>query len=226
MKNKILLLAIALLLPTVASAQLITSAQTITVKEKKPEKPLHYEQSIEFTAATDFQDKGGDRSVYGLEYIGGVRFNNLFFLGAGIGLNFHSFSDDFVLDTTSDWDRYISGNCPENLVSVPLYLHTRLYFTHTRCQPFFALSVGGQITGLKTAKGYDEIYYNPSCFMVTPQLGVNYQLNDKTSMYLTAGCLWRNIVTSVYYYTRNEEMDVVRMVSEGLAFKMSLGVTF
>ena len=114
MKNKILLLAIGLLLPIVASAQLITSAQTITVKEKKPEKPLHYEQSIEFTAATDFQDKGGDRSIYGLEYIGGVRFNNLFFLGAGIGINFHSFSDDFVLDTTSDWDRYISGNCPEN----------------------------------------------------------------------------------------------------------------
>ena len=78
MKNKILLLAIGLLLPIVASAQLITSAQTITVKEKKPEKPLHYEQSIEFTAATDFQDKGGDRSVYGLEYIGGIRFNNLF----------------------------------------------------------------------------------------------------------------------------------------------------
>lgn len=75
MKNKILLLAIGLLLPIVASAQLITSAQTITVKEKRPEKPLHYEQSIEFTAATDFQDKGGDRSVYGLEYIGGIRFN-------------------------------------------------------------------------------------------------------------------------------------------------------
>ena len=226
MKNKILLLAIGLLLPIVASAQLITSAQTITVKEKKPEKPLHYEQSIEFTAATDFQDKGGDRSVYGLEYIGGIRFNNLFFLGAGIGLNFHSFSDDFVLDTTSDWDRYKSSNCPENLVSVPLYLHTRLYFTHTRCQPFFALSIGGQITGLKTAKGYDDAYYNPSCFMLSPQLGVNYQLNDKASMYLTAGCLWRNIVTNVYYDTRNEEMDVVRKVSEGLAFKMSLGVTF
>ena len=141
MKNKILLLAIALLLPTVASAQLITSAQTITVKEKKPEKPLHYEQSIEFTAATDFQDKGGDRSVYGLEYIGGIRFNNLFFLGAGIGLNFHSFSDDFDL-SYSDAVGLYCVDCPENLVSVPLYLHTRLYFTDTRCQPFFALSIG------------------------------------------------------------------------------------
>ena len=103
MKSKILLLAIGLLLPIVASAQLITSAQTITVKEKKPEKPLHYEQSIEFTAATDFQDKGGDRSVYGLEYIGGIRFNNLFFLVPVLVLTFT------LLVMTLFWTRHPIG---------------------------------------------------------------------------------------------------------------------
>ena len=229
MKNKILLLAIGLLLPIVASAQLITSAQTITVKEKKPEKPLHYEQSIEFTAATDFQDKGGDRSVYGLEYIGGIRFNNLFFLGAGIGLNFHSFSDDLELSYHGAY-AYYCPDAPENLVSVPLYLHTRLYFTHTRCQPFFALSIGGQITGIKNAKGYDDAYYNPSCFMLSPQLGVNYQLNDKTSMYLTVGCLVRDIVEKAQYHNFNNPnqyvMNAVRSIGDGIAMKMSVGVTF
>lgn len=235
MKPKLIICAVvAILFPAVVSAQLITSAQTITVKEK-PAKPLHYEQSIEFTAATDFEDKGGDRSIYGLEYIGGVRFSNLFFLGAGIGINFHSFSDDLDEVLIDDGSHYECQDCPENLVSVPLYLHTRLYFTNTRCQPFFALSVGGQITGTKSVKGLDEVihngsdevYYNPSCFMVTPQLGVNYQLNKKTSMYLTAGCLWRNIVTHLYcdkgYWDGLKE---VRKVSEGFAFKMSLGVTF
>jgi hypothetical protein len=229
MKNKILLLAIGLLLPIVASAQLITSAQTSTEKEKKPEKPLHYEQSIEFTAATDFQDKGGDRSVYGLEYIGGIRFNNLFFLGTGIGLNFHSFSDDLELPYQGAY-AYYCPDAPENLVSVPLYLHTRLYFTHTRCQPFFALSVGGQITGLKTAKGYDDAYYNPSCFMLSPQLGVNYQLNDKTCMYLTVGCLVRDIVEKAQYHNFNNPnqyvMNAVRSIGDGIAMKMSVGVTF
>ena len=222
MKNKILLLAIGLLLPIVASAQLITSAQTITVKEKKPEKPLHYEQLIEFTAATDFQDKGGDRSVYGLEYIGGIRFNNLFFLGAGIGLNFHSFSDDLELPYQGGYG-YYCPDAPENLVSVPLYLHTRLYFTHTRCQPFFALSIGGQITGIKNAKGLADAYYNPSCFMLSPQLGVNYQLNDKTSMYLTVGCLVRDIVEKAQYHNHNNpnqwEMSAVRSIGDGIAFK-------
>ena len=229
MKNKILLLAIGLLLPIVASAQLITSAQTITVKEKKPAKPLHYEQSIEFTAATDFEDKGGDRSIYGLEYIGGVRFSNLFFLGAGIGINFHSFSDDLDLSYHGAYG-YYCPDAPENLVSVPLYLHTRLYFTHTRCQPFFALSVGGQITGLKTAKGYDDAYYNPSCFMLSPQLGVNYQLNDKTCMYLTVGCLVRDIVKKAQYHNFNNPnqyvMNAVRSIGDGIAMKMSVGVTF
>ena len=229
MKNKILLLAIGLLLPIVASAQLITSAQTITVKEKKPAKPLHYEQSIEFTAATDFEDKGGDRSIYGLEYIGGVRFNNLFFLGAGIGINFHSFSHDLDLSYHGAYG-YYCPDAPENLVSVPLYLHTRLYFTDTRCQPFFALSIGGQITGRKNAKGYDDAYYNPSCFMLSPQLGVNYQLNDKTSMYLTVGCLVRDIVETAQYHNHNNpnqyEMNAVRSIGDGIAMKMSVGVTF
>ena len=225
MKAKHILCAlIAILLPTVASAQLITSAQTITITEKKQDKPLHYEQSIEFTDATDFQDKGDDRSVYGLEYIGGIRFSNLFFLGAGIGINFHSFSDDFDL-SYSDAVGLHCFDCPENLVSVPLYLHARLYFTDTRCQPFFALSVGGQITGRKDAK-FHKAYYNPSCFMISPQMGVNYQLNDKLSMYLTLGCMIRDIVHTVYYNPYYNETYVYHNMGEGIAMKMSLGVTF
>ena len=223
-KSIFIALIVALLLPAVASAQLITSAQVITVKEKKQGKPLHYEQSIEFTDATDFEDKGGDRSVYGLEYIGGIRFSNLFFLGAGIGINFHSYSYDFDVSYSDVYGLYCS-DCPENLVSVPLYLHTRLYFTDTRCQPFFALSVGGQVTGRKDAK-YHKAYYNPSCFMINPQFGVNYQLNDKLGMYLTVGCMIRDIVYTVYYDTSDNETYVNHDMGEGIAMKMSLGVTF
>ena len=223
-KSIFIALIIALLLPAVASAQLITSAQVITVKEKKQGKPLHYEQSIEFTEATDFEDKGGDRSVFGLEYIGGIRFSNLFFLGAGIGINFHSYCYDFDVSYSDVYGLYCN-DCPENLVSVPLYLHTRLYFTDTRCQPFFALSVGGQVTGRKDAK-YHKAYYNPSCFMINPQLGVNYQLNDKLGMYLTVGCMIRDIVETVYYYPSDKETYVYHDMGEGIAMKMSLGVTF
>ncbi len=222
-KRVFIALIVALMFPAVASAQLITAAQTITVKEK-PAKPLHYEQSIEFTDATDFEDKGGDRSVYGLEYIGGIRFSNLFFLGAGIGINFHSYSYDFDLSYSDVYGLYCS-DCPENLVSVPIYLHTRLYFTDTRCQPFFALSVGGQVTGRKDAK-YHKAYYNPSCFMINPQLGVNYQLNDKLGMYLTVGCMIRDIVYTVYYDPVDKETYVNHDMGEGIAMKMSVGVTF
>ena len=117
MKPKLIICAVvAILFPAVVSAQIITSAQTITVKEK-----LHYEQSIEFTAATNFEDKGGDRSIYGLEYIGGVRFSNLFFLGAGIGINFHSFSADLDEVLIEERSRYVCYDCPENLVSVVFY---------------------------------------------------------------------------------------------------------
>ena len=224
MKRTIFVLAMWLLLSPLASAQLITSAQVITVKEKKPEKPLHYEQSIEYTTASDFQDKGDDRSVFGLEYIGGIRFSNLFFLGAGIGINFHSFSDDFILNY-SDARGLYCVDCPENLVSVPIYLHTRLYFTNTRCQPYFALSIGGQVTGRKDAKFHDT-YYNPSCFMISPQLGINFKFNNKLSMYMSVGCLARDIIYEAYYDYYDNVMYETHRFGEGIAMKMSVGVTF
>ena len=84
--------------------------------------------------------------------------------------------------------------------------------------------------GIKNAKGYDDAYYNPSCFMLSPQLGVNYQLNDKTSMYLTVGCLVRDIVETAQYHNHNNpnqyEMNAVRSIGDGIAMKMSVGVTF
>lgn len=66
--------------------------------------------------------------------------------------------------------------------------------------------------------------------MLSPQLGVNYQLNDKTSMYLTVGCLVRDIVEIAQYHNHNNpnqyEMNAVRRIGDGIAMKMSVGVTF
>ena len=94
MKRTVFVALIAvLLLPTVASAQLITSAQTITVKEKKILSAIEpgYEQSAElyFLGITDMAFMDGSRlhftPAFGADYIGGYRFNNTLFVGAGIG---------------------------------------------------------------------------------------------------------------------------------------------
>ena len=218
MKARILCtVLVALLMPIITSAQLITSSQMITTEKSYMQqvKP-GYEQSIEFSPATNFYK----RHVFALEYIGGMRFSNLFFLGAGIGLNFQSYSDDLYTVKTKPY---------ENLFAVPLYIHTRFYFTHTRCQPFLALSIGGQVTTYKKMKDYDN-GYNPSCFMASTVLGLNYRLNDNISLYFTLGCLLRNVVNYTHFVKETDNLITHRVfddvIEDGMALKLGLGVTF
>lgn len=83
MKQRVFIaLIVALMLPAVASAQLITTAQTITVKEKRVVEDGYkgYQQSIDVPIVTNFDDDG--TNYVGVNYIGGYRFNDMFFLGA------------------------------------------------------------------------------------------------------------------------------------------------
>lgn len=217
MKKFLLILFIGVVSSPAVMAQLITSSQMITTEKSymQPVKP-GYEQSIEFSPATNFYK----RHVFALEYIGGMRFSNLFFLGAGIGLNFQSYIDDLYTGKLRPY---------ENLFAVPLYIHTRFYFTHTRCQPFLALSIGGQVTTYKKMEDYDN-GYNPSCFMVSTVLGLNYRLNDNTSLYFTLGCLLRNVVNYTHYVQETNNLKTDRVfddvIEDGMALKLGLGVTF
>ena len=107
-KSVFIALIVALMLPTIASAQLITSAQTITVKEKRVVEG-HYEQSIELPLATNFDDLDDETNYVGINYIGGYRFSNLFFLGAGVGINFNYFYDESDWGYPNAYDDYSSG---------------------------------------------------------------------------------------------------------------------
>jgi archaellin len=59
-KTVFIALIVALMLPAVASAQLITTAQTITVKEKRVVEDGYkgYQQSIDMPIVTNFDDDG------------------------------------------------------------------------------------------------------------------------------------------------------------------------
>lgn len=231
MKNKILLLAITLLLPTVASAQLITSAQTITVKEKRQLLPVEpgYEQSAELSFSTCFNDDYGVNYV-GVSYIGGYRFSRFFFLGAGIGINFNYCYNEW------DWGNNYKDGCGEyyavfdNLVSVPLFLHARLYFTDTMFQPFVAFSMGGQITGDREPEYHGEygidIRYNPSAFFVNPVVGLNIRTYACFDFYVSTGLTAACKVSRITYWNYGQSFDVHRNFDNGLGWNLNLGITF
>ena len=225
-KSVFIALIVALMLPVVASAQLITAAQTITVKEKRVVEG-HYEQSIELPIATNFGDSDEETNYVGINYIGGYRFSNLFFLGAGIGINFNYFYDETARGWPSDYDGG-SGtiDVSHNLISIPLYLHARLYFTDTRCQPFFAFSIGGHLTGSKEVEDAPDVSYNPSCFFVNPVFGLNFRTNSNYDFYVSTGLMARNLLIEGEWYNYGQDVTLHRGFDLGLAWSLNLGVTF
>lgn len=225
-KSIFIALIIALLLPAVASAQLITAAQTITVKEK-PAFEGGYEQSIELPFATNFDEKDDATHYVGINYIGGYRFSNLFFLGAGIGINFNYFYEDSNQGYPSDnYDGSGTFGLSHNLISIPLYLHARLYFTDTRCQPFFAFSIGGHLTGSMEVENAPDVSFNPSCFFLNPVFGLNFRTNSNYDIYVSTGLMARNLIVEGEWFSYGQDINLYRSFESGLAWSLNLGVTF
>ena len=214
----------ALLLPAVASAQLITSAQTITVKDKLLFEG-RYEQSIELPMATNFDDAEDETNYIGINYIGGYRFSNLFYLGAGVGINFNYFYEE------SNWGYPYNGfesgtfGVSHNLVSIPLYLHARLYFTNTECQPFFAFSIGGHLTGSKKVDNSPDVSYNPSCFFINPVFGLNFRTDSNIDFYVSTGLMARNLLIEGEWHNYGQNVKLYRGFDFGLAWSLSFGIT-
>lgn len=221
-KSIFIALLVALMLPAVASAQLITTAQTITVKEKRVVEDGYkgYQQSIDVPIVTDFGDDG--TNYVGVNYIGGYRFNDMFFLGAGIGINFNLFYEEY--DGCSLYNDG-SGHARtfDNLVSVPLYAHARLYLRGAKCQPFFSLSIGGLLSGNREIENLHDVSYNPSVFFINPAVGLNFR-GKACDFYVSTGAVANHRVDWVEFRNYGREMELGR--EWYFSWSLNLGVTF
>jgi hypothetical protein len=212
---------------SVTGAMMLRNTNVIKTKKKLKEAPIKKGYQSEFSIAYSFFDYGKDAgSMFNFNYIGGYRFSNLFFLGAGIGINFNYFYDESDSGYPNAYDDYSSGTfgVSHNLISIPLYLHARLYFTNTRCQPFFAFSIGGHLTGSKEVDNAPDVSYNPSCFFVNPVFGLNFRTNSNYDFYVSTGLMARELLIEGAWYNYGQDVTLYR--GFGLAWSLSLGVTF
>lgn len=236
MKAKLIICAIvAILFPAVASAQLITSAQTITVKEKKILSAIEpgYEQSVElyFLGITDMAFMDGDRlhftPAFGADYIGGYRFNNTLFVGAGIGLYYDIDSSNYNDNSYTKFGNQERGLLLKSVINVPLYAHVRAYLGKGRVQPFFSASMGVRFSSQATVNFMDNSYYweytgksaeySRIGFLVAPAVGVNWRCGNNFSMYLNVACWFQ-----AEPYCDHMEISYIMMPY----LKASIGCTF
>ena len=204
--------------------QLKAEARKAKAEPWKEAKLKGYRSYVEASFAIDFDLM----PAYSLHYIGGYQINNCLFVGLGTGVyadGNENRKDGPLADkgVTTEMKMANEG-LALNMVNVPIFFHFRANFVDRRCSPFFALSAGYRwSTNRKLPMPFQQsISYATSGFFATPQIGVDFRMNKRSSIYLSAGfnveqkpVLTEYSATSVKY-------------RQGLMYgaKLTLGFTF
>ena len=184
---------------TVVKKEVIYKEKKIKEKKIKEKKVFirydakrGFQQFVEASPKLDFFDF--DKGHTGINYIGGWRFNNWLFVGAGTGIEFaHNvahgarqyvgesalvFKEDnpyILYEKLRAYDMELEDYGLINLISVPLYAHLRTYFMRTAWAPYSSVSIGGRL-----APKDSDVYFDFS-------LGVDYRANEKLHAYFSVG---------------------------------------
>ena len=119
----------------------------------------------------------------GLDYIGGYRFNNKNFLGIGAGIRYA-----FAAEALTMTDLNMGASLPGNSYVVPVFLYYRYNFLNGRFSPFLGLSAGANFsTRAVLHLELCDVKYTTIGGFLDPQVGINYRITPKYSLYLSIG---------------------------------------
>lgn len=222
-----LIVIVLLCLTYESSAQIIRASSMIKVKPQKTQKVLEsvekgFQHSIEVDGTAIVMSANADKSWNigaGVQYIGGYRFSNTMFLGAGVGVECHKF-DNASVESSAD----LYYNMSYDKVCIPLYVHFRAYLSSSRCQPYFFLSAGGLIGtngNIELANG-NNYKYNTCGVLAIPGFGLNYRISNQLSVYLGVAYSMRSYPYVADFSAKNATLK--HSLYHGASIK--LGCTF
>ena len=220
--KRLFIICATLLIANCAMAQIIT-LRTITKVE--PQKVVSYQQPK--TQQYAKVNKGYDQYInlsygyncvsdfIGVNYIGGYRFNHLFFLGIGTGV-------DFALFTPIMEEKF--ANCMPTRVNIPVYVNFRTNFLDKAWSPYISVSAGARISPIFQER--NKYNYNQSGVLGDVSFGVERRLGQKSSLYLGIGYRIESFLGAVpmYKWGNIEDFKFTTGVSHG--FNVHVGVSF
>ena len=168
-----------------------------------------YGSMVEITYANGLTPSSNN---VGLNYIGGYRFNNYFFVGLGAGVRV-----PFALELNKLVLPEIGTILPNDGLGFPLFAHFRANFINGRVSPFFALSAGVHLwTPQRMKFTLLETSYSNIDMFVNPQIGVNYRLTKELGVYLSVGyngytnrkCTEKTVYNATFNNVIQSELDV------------------
>ena len=163
-------------------------------------------------------------SALGLNYIAGYRFNNTFFLGAGVGFLYDFYGYGGYYWSYEYYPEYLRGS----YYQFPLFGYLRVYFTGGKPVQFYMGAMAGYIfepdAGLKIRRGtygnyvYEYVPYNASSFFFSPGLGINIRTSRKFGLDVSVSYYGRNALC----YSDSQQFHH----RWGSGIKFNLGITF
>lgn len=192
------LFAAALLLSSVSGyAQLVQSSSLIVTKKALDPVARGYQSDVRIGVMS--LGYHGQTTIEAT-YAGGYRFGNTLYIGAGVGVNYNTWSGQYV--EPEHYGKHKQFGIPSAKITVPLFAQIRVYFLKSRISPFVDATGGVMLTsGGEVGYGYRGYYegseyrdeyektakYGRSMGYGTLSLGVNYRMTDKSSVYLLVG---------------------------------------
>ena len=159
-------------------------------------------------------------SHFGVNYTAGYRFNNLFYLGAGVGFayNLEGKASERYVQTT-----YSNNVLYPHTISIPIFAYFRANLLNRRCSPFVALAAGGNLSPKQTLHlDLVDVKYSPSGLFANPQIGLNFRTTTKASLYFAVGLQCFAVSTCIEYTGYNAAIRP----SFGYGVDFRLGFTF
>ena len=173
-----------------------------------------YEKSIEAGASIGVGDYSN--TSFGATMINGYRFNDYFFIGAGVGFGYSNALnwvdiDQYGVTKESRTDAYL----------IPVFANVKANFTKGKVSPFFRFNVGYTFDA-------NQYIRDAPGFMVEPALGLDVKLDAKNTLYAAFGLKLQH---AEYSYTRNvgaldDDWDITTKSEMLKAVSIRVGIKF
>lgn len=163
-------------------------SKTITIHKKEIQKKeiKKYDARVGFQQFVEVAPDYGifkyhhhDFNHFGLHLIDGYRFNNKWFVGLGIGLDYYpdAIENDVKDALHRGWgmERFYNIN-PLNKISIPIYIHSKRYFFHSDYSPYLSYSLGQRLSAQKDVSWMHHV-----------SLGCEYQSKEDLRLYASIG---------------------------------------
>lgn len=191
--KRVILVAVALVLSFAAaeaqqeerhSQGVFTETTTVTRTKIEKKREKSGTDVPQYRAKVGFQQEvsmgwwwsKGTYQALMVNYIGGYRFNDIFFVGVGAGLNIGISKTGKWLTYYHDWP--YTEYLPMQRISVPLFVNVKGYLIKKKVSPYMSFSTGARFS---TPKIVNCNFYNHSFYTtyprITPFIDFSFGLN-------------------------------------------------